>query len=66
MFKGGLNSKEAKDWLMKLEELLWAMDCTKEQRVKYMTYKFSRGARWWRYVKRNLLVMKLGSKEAIT
>ena len=37
MFKGNLNSGEAMVWLMRLEELLRVMDCTKEQRVKYTT-----------------------------
>jgi hypothetical protein len=45
MFKGNLNSREAKEWLMSLEELLRVMDCTKEQRVKYAAYKFSGEAR---------------------
>ena len=34
MFKGNLNSGEAKVWLTRLEELLQVMDCTKEHRVK--------------------------------
>jgi hypothetical protein len=34
MFKGNLNSREARVWLTSLEELLRVMDCTKEQRVK--------------------------------
>jgi hypothetical protein len=42
------------------------MDCTKEQRVKYAAYKFFGEARQWWYAKRNLLVMELGSEEAIT
>ena len=66
MFKGNLNSREAIEWLTNLEELLRVMDCIEEQRVKYVTYKFSGEARWLWYVKRNSLVMKLGSKEAIT
>jgi hypothetical protein len=41
------------------------MDCTEEQRVKYAAYKFSGEARRWWYAKRNLLVMELGSEEAI-
>ena len=45
MFKGNLNSGEARDWLTNLEELLRVMDCTEEQRVNYITYKFSREAR---------------------
>jgi hypothetical protein len=45
MFKGNLNSGEARDWLTNLEELLRVMDCTKEQRVKYVAYKFSGEAR---------------------
>jgi hypothetical protein len=45
MFKGNLNSGEAREWLMSLEELLQVMDSTKEQRVKYTAYKFSREAR---------------------
>jgi hypothetical protein len=65
MFKGNLNSGEAKDWFTNLEELLRVMDCTEEQRVKYAAYKFSGKARRWWYVKRNSLVMKLGSEEAI-
>ena len=66
MFKGNLNSREVRVWLMRLEELLRVMDCTKEQRVKYAAYKFSRKARRWWYAKRNSLVMELGSEEAIT
>jgi hypothetical protein len=65
MFKGNLNSREARDWRTNLEELLLVMDCTEEQRVKYAAYKFSREARWWWYVKRNSLVMELGSEESI-
>ena len=65
MFKGNLNSREARVWLTRLEELLRVMDCTKEQRVKYTAYKFSREARRWWYAKRNLLVMELGSEKAI-
>ena len=41
MFKGNLNSGEAREWLTNLEELLQVMDCTEEQRVKYAAYKFS-------------------------
>jgi hypothetical protein len=66
MFKGNLNSGEVTDWLASLEELLLVMDCIEEQRVKYTTYKFSREARRWWYAKRNSLVIKLGSNEAIT
>jgi hypothetical protein len=66
MLKGNLNSGEAREWLTSLEELLRVMDCTKEQRVKYAAYKFSREARQWWYAKRNSLVMKLGSEEAIS
>ena len=58
MFKGKLNSGEAKEWLTNLEELLRVMDCTKEQRVKYAA---SEEAKQWWYVKRNSLVMELGS-----
>ena len=60
MFKENLNSGEAREWLMNLEELLRVMDCTEEQRVKYTAYKFFRGARHWWYVKWNSLVMELG------
>jgi hypothetical protein len=66
MFKGNLNSREAREWLTSLEELLRVMDCTKEQKVKYAAYKFSGEARRWWFAKRNLLVMELGSKEPIT
>jgi hypothetical protein len=45
MFKGNLNSGEARVWLTRLEELLQVMDCIEEQRVKYAAYKFSREAR---------------------
>jgi hypothetical protein len=45
MFKGNLNSGDAREWLTSLKELLRVMDCTKEQRVKYTAYKFSREAR---------------------
>jgi hypothetical protein len=65
-FKGNLNSGEVREWLTNLEELLRVMDCTEEQRVKYVAYKFSGEARRWWYVKRNSLVMELGSEEAIT
>jgi hypothetical protein len=65
MFKGNLNSREAREWLTTLEELLRVMDCTEEQRVKYAAYKFSGKARRWWYAKRNSLVMELGSEEAI-
>jgi hypothetical protein len=66
MFKGNLNSGEVREWLTSLEELLRVMDCTEEQRVKYVAYKFSEEARRWWYAKRNSLVMELGSKEAIS
>ena len=65
MFKENLNSREARVWLMRLEELLRVMDCTEKQRVKYTAYKFSGEARRWWYTKRNSLVMELGSEEAI-
>jgi hypothetical protein len=65
MFKGNLNAGEARKCPMNLEELLRVMDCTEEQRVKYATYKFYREARQWWYIKRNLLVIELGSKEGI-
>jgi hypothetical protein len=42
------------------------MDCTEEQRVKYAANKFSGEVRRWWYTKRNLVVMELGSKDAIT
>jgi hypothetical protein len=42
------------------------MDCTEEQKVKYAAYKFFGEARQWWYVKRNSLVMELGSEEAIS
>jgi hypothetical protein len=45
MFKGNLNSGEAREWLTSLEELLRVMNCIEEQRVKYTTYKFSGEAR---------------------
>ena len=45
MFKGNLNSGEARVWLTRLEDLLQVMDYIKEQRVKYAAYKFSREAR---------------------
>jgi hypothetical protein len=41
------------------------MDCIEEQRVKDSAYKFSGEARQWWYATRNLLVMELGSDEAI-
>ena len=41
MFKGNLNSREARVWLTRLEELLRVMDYIEEQRVKYAAYKFS-------------------------
>jgi hypothetical protein len=66
MFKGNLNSGEARVWLTRLEELLRVTDCIEEQRVKYVAYKFSGEARRWWYAKRNSLVMELGSEEAIT
>jgi hypothetical protein len=66
MFKGNLNSGEAREWLTSLEELLRVMDCIEEQRVKYATYKFSEEAGQWWYAKRNSLVMELGSEEAIS
>jgi pyruvate dehydrogenase complex dehydrogenase (E1) component len=66
MFKGNLNSGEAREWLTSLEELLQVMDYTGEQRVKYAAYKFSEEARRWWYTKWNSLVMELGSEEAIT
>jgi hypothetical protein len=66
MFKGNLNSGEAREWLTCLEELLRVMDCTEEQRVKYVAYKFSGEARRWWYAKRNSLAMELGSEEAIS
>jgi hypothetical protein len=66
MFKGNLNSGEAREWLTSLEELLRVIDCTEEQRVKYAAYKFSGEERRWWYAKRNLMVMELGSEEAIT
>jgi hypothetical protein len=66
MFKGNLNSREARDWLTSLENLLRVMDYTDEQRVKYATYKFFGEARRWWYAKRNSLVMELRSEEAIT
>ena len=66
MFKGNLNSREVRDWLTNLEELLQVMDCTEEQRVKYAAYKFSIEARRRWYTKRNSLVIELGSEEAIT
>ena len=48
MFKGNLNFGEAREWLTRFKELLQLIDCTKEQRVKYAAYKFSREAkRWW-------------------
>jgi hypothetical protein len=61
MFKGNLNSEEAREWLTSLEELLRVINCTEEQRVKYAAYKFSGEARRWWYAKRNSLVMELGS-----
>ena len=45
MFKGNLNSREARVWLTRLEELLRVMDSIEEQRVKYAAYKFSGEAR---------------------
>ena len=66
MFKGNLNSGEVRVWLMRLEELLQVMDCTKKQRVKYAAYKFPEEARRWWYTKRNLLVMEFRSEEVIT
>jgi len=36
--KGNLNTERAKNWLMNLEELLQAMNCTEEQRIRYTTY----------------------------
>jgi hypothetical protein len=45
MFKGNLNSGEARIWLTRLEELLRVMDYTEEQRVKYAAYKFFEEAR---------------------
>jgi hypothetical protein len=66
MFTGNLNSGEAREWLTSLEELLRVMDCTEEQRVKYVAYKFSGEARRWWYAKRNSLVMELGSEKAIS
>jgi hypothetical protein len=65
MFKGNLNSGVARDRLTNLEELLRVMDCTEEQRVKYAAYKFYGEARRWWYAKRSLLVMELGSEEAV-
>ena len=65
MFKGNLNSRKVREWLASLEELLQVMDCIDEQRVKYVAFKISEeGRRWW-YAKRNSLVVKLRSEEAI-
>jgi hypothetical protein len=66
MFKGNLNSREAKEWLTSLEELLRVMDCIEKQIVKYVAYKFSGEVRQWWYAKRNSLMMELGSEEAIS
>jgi hypothetical protein len=66
IFKGNLNSGEVREWLTSLEKLLRVMDCTREQNVKYVAYRFSGKARRWWYTKRNLLVMELRSEEAIT
>ena len=66
MFKGNLNSREAREWLTRLEELLQVMDCTEEQRFKYAAYKLFGEVRQWWYTKKNSLVMELGNEEAIT
>jgi hypothetical protein len=47
-------------------ELLRGMGCTEEQRLKYTAYKFYGKAKRWLYHRRDLLVMELGSDEAIT
>jgi hypothetical protein len=65
MFKGNLNSGAARDRLTNLEELLRVMECIEEQRVKYAAYKFYGEARRWWYTKRSLLLMELGSEEAV-
>lgn len=62
MFKGYLNPEGVKKWLMNLEELLRAMDCIEEQRVKYAAYKFSGKARQKWYARRDSLLMELGSE----
>ena len=66
IFMRNLNFGEARVWLTRLKELLRVLDCTKEQKVKRAAYKFIGEARRWWYAKRNSLVMKLGSEEAIT
>jgi hypothetical protein len=45
MFKGNLNSREAREWLTNLKELLRVINCTEEERVKYAAYKFFGEAR---------------------
>jgi hypothetical protein len=65
-FDGTGDHISADNWLNDMEELLNLTSCTKRQKVMYTTYKLSGEAKRWWGAQRNLLVMELGAKSAIT
>ena len=56
----------AENWLLKMEKLLRALDCTDAQKVVYATFALQGSAkRWWSGTEQ-LLRMELGGKTSIT
>ncbi|XP_057972622.1 uncharacterized protein LOC131160757 [Malania oleifera] len=52
VFAGGPNPIVVEDWVQEIEKLLRVLECTKEQNVKYATYKLvGEVKRWWRLAK---------------
>ncbi|XP_057982211.1 uncharacterized protein LOC131167423 [Malania oleifera] len=51
-FEGGPNPVTAENWVQQIEEILEVLGYTKEQKVRYATFKMAGDAkRWWLFVK---------------
>ena len=65
-FDGKPDPMVAKNWLLKMEKLLRALECTHAQKVVYATFALQGfAARWWSGTKQ-LLRMELGGNTPIT
>ncbi|XP_059431475.1 uncharacterized protein LOC132164978 [Corylus avellana] len=65
-FDGRGDQINAENWLNDVEELLATTRCTNEQKVAYATCKLTKEARCWWQEKNMVLVVDLGSEDAIT
>ncbi|XP_057975996.1 uncharacterized protein LOC131163427 [Malania oleifera] len=46
-FIGGPDPVAAKNWVQEIEEIMIVLDCTDEQKVRYVSFKMTGETKWW-------------------